>query len=87
VKVHQTYVEAFQGMLPPGAKWLGWFGQGVIVVGGVLAYFFHPAWLALSVLGLSWAQEGLDMNTRTSVAAIVPCLQEMAEYMEQDKRG
>lgn len=72
-------------MSQPGAKWLGWFGQFVIVIGGLLAYFLDPAWLALSVLGLSWTMEGQDMNTRTSVAAIVLCLEEMASYMEKEK--
>jgi hypothetical protein len=85
VKIHQTYVEAFQDMVPPRSKWLGWFGEGVIVVGGLLAYFLHPAWLALSVLGLSWTVEAKDMATRTSVAALVLCLKEMADYMEQEK--
>jgi len=86
VNIGQTYVEAFQGMVPPRSAWLGWFGEGVIVVGGILAYFFHPAWLALSILGLSWTIEAKDMATRTSVAAIVLCLKEIADYMEQEKK-
>jgi hypothetical protein len=58
----------------PGSKRLTGAGEIVIVLGGILAYFFDPAWLALSILGLSWAGEGRDTNTRASVVALITCI-------------
>lgn len=64
----------------------GW-GNSLIVLGGVLAFLFHPAWLALSCLGLSWVVNSLDTHTRASVVALVDSLEELSDQKLQSMKN
>lgn len=85
-KVALAFYESLTRQEPGKAHVSAWWGEGLIVLGGLLAYFFNPAWLALSILGLSWVLGSVDTHTRGCVVALVSSLEELSRQIEELKR-
>lgn len=81
-RVRLAYYEALLRLQPDKIHISGWWGEALILVGGLLAYFFNFAFLAVSIFGLSVVLGNTDTHTRSCVVALVECLEELSKQIE-----